>query len=41
VGIIKALANKAIFTITKVRARAIKGITLRVISIRLFSPKTY
>ena len=41
VGIIKALANKAIFTITKVRARAIKGIALRVISIRLFSLKTY
>jgi hypothetical protein len=41
VGTIKALISKAIFIITKVRARAIKGIILRVISIRLFSPKTY
>jgi hypothetical protein len=41
VGIIKALASKAIFAITKVKARAIKGIILRVISIKLFSPKTY
>jgi hypothetical protein len=38
---IRALASKAIFVITKVRARAIEGITLRVISIRLFSLKTY
>jgi hypothetical protein len=41
VGIIKALASKAIFAITKIKARAIKGIILRVISIKLFSPKTY
>jgi hypothetical protein len=41
VGTIKALANKDIFAITKVRARAIKGVILRVISIRLFGPKTY
>jgi hypothetical protein len=41
VGTIKALANKAIFAITRVRARAIKGVILRVINIRLFSPKTY
>jgi hypothetical protein len=38
VGTIKALANRAIFVITKVKAKAIKGIILRVISIRLFSP---
>jgi hypothetical protein len=38
---IKALVNKAIFAIAKVRAKAIKGVTLRVISIRLFSPRTY
>jgi hypothetical protein len=38
---IKALASKAIFIITKVRARAIKGIALRVIGIKLFSFKTY
>jgi hypothetical protein len=37
---IKALASKAIFAIAKVGARAIKGVTLRVIGIRLFSPKT-
>jgi hypothetical protein len=41
VGTIKALTNKAIFIITKVKAKAIKGITLRVINIRLFSLKTY
>ena len=41
VGIIKALANKAIFIITKVRAKVIKGIILRVISIKLFGFKTY
>jgi hypothetical protein len=41
VGTIKALANKAIFIITKVRTKAIKGIILRVISIKLFSLKTY
>jgi hypothetical protein len=41
VGTIKALANKAIFAITKVRAKAIKGIVLRVISIKLFSLRTY
>jgi hypothetical protein len=35
---IKALASKAIFIIAKVKARAIKGITLRVINIRLFGP---
>jgi hypothetical protein len=40
VGTIKALVSKAIFVITKVRARAIKGIALRVISIRLFGFKT-
>jgi hypothetical protein len=38
---IKALANKAIFIITRVKARAIEGVVLRVISIRLFSLKTY
>jgi hypothetical protein len=38
---IKALANKAIFTITKVKARAIKGVALGVIGVRLFGPKTY
>jgi hypothetical protein len=41
VGTIKALASKAIFAITKVKVRAIKGIILRVINIRLFSLKTY
>jgi hypothetical protein len=41
VGTIKALASKAIFIITKVRARAIKGIILRVINIRLFRFRTY
>jgi hypothetical protein len=41
VGTIKALASKAIFIIAKVKAKAIKGIVLRVISVRLFSPKTY
>jgi hypothetical protein len=41
VGTIKALANRAIFAIAKVRAKAIKGVTLRVINIRLFGPKTY
>jgi hypothetical protein len=41
VGIIKALASRAIFIIIKVRARAIKGIILGVIGIRLFSLKTY
>jgi hypothetical protein len=41
VGIIKALANRAIFIIARVKAKAIKGIILRVIGIRLFSPKTY
>jgi hypothetical protein len=38
---IKALVSKAIFVITKVRAKAIKGIILRVISVKLFSLKTY
>jgi flagellar motor switch protein FliG len=38
---IKALANKAIFVITKVKAKAIKGIILRVISVRLFGLRTY
>jgi hypothetical protein len=41
VGIIKALASKAIFAIARVGARAIKGIILEVIGIRLFGPKTY
>jgi ABC-type thiamin/hydroxymethylpyrimidine transport system permease subunit len=41
VGTIKALASEAIFIITKVRARAIKGIILRVINIRLFRFRTY
>jgi hypothetical protein len=41
VGTIKALVNKAIFTIIRVKAKAIKGITLKVINIRLFSLKTY
>jgi hypothetical protein len=41
VGTIKALASKAIFAITKVGARAIEGVALRVINIRLFSLKTY
>jgi hypothetical protein len=41
VGTIRALANRAIFAITKVKARAIEGIVLGVIGIRLFSPKTY
>jgi hypothetical protein len=41
IGTIKALASKAIFAITKVRAKAIKGVVLRVIGIRLFSSKTY
>jgi hypothetical protein len=41
VGIIKALVNKAIFAIIKVRAKVIKGIILRVINIRLFGLKTY
>jgi hypothetical protein len=40
VGTIKALANRAIFVITKVGARAIEGVILRVISIRLFGFKT-
>jgi hypothetical protein len=37
---IKALASKAIFIIIKVRARAIKGIILGVIDIKLFGFKT-
>jgi hypothetical protein len=41
VGTIKALASKAIFAIAKVKARAIEGIILRVVNIRLFGPKTY
>jgi hypothetical protein len=41
VGTIRALASRAIFTITKVRARAIEGVALRVIGIRLFGLKTY
>ena len=41
VGTIKALANRAIFTIAKVKAKAIKGIILKVISIKLFSFRTY
>jgi hypothetical protein len=38
VGTIKALVNKAIFTIARVKAKAIKGIALRVINVKLFSP---
>jgi hypothetical protein len=41
VGTIKALANKAIFIITKVKAKAIKGVILGVISIKLFSLRIY
>jgi hypothetical protein len=41
VGIIKALISKAIFIITKVGAKAIEGVILRVISIKLFGSKTY
>jgi hypothetical protein len=41
VGTIKALASKAIFVIARVRAKAIEGVALGVVSIRLFSPKTY
>ena len=41
VGIIKALISKAIFIIAKVGAKAIKGVILRVISIRLFGLRTY
>jgi hypothetical protein len=37
---IKALASKAIFIIIKVRARAIEGIILGVIDIKLFGSKT-
>jgi hypothetical protein len=40
VGTIRALTSKAIFAITRVGVRAIKGIILRVISVRLFGPKT-
>ena len=40
VGTIKALASRTIFIITKVRARAIEGVILRVVSIRLFGLKT-
>jgi hypothetical protein len=41
VGTIRALASKAIFAITRVRARAIEGIALGVMGVRLFGPKTY
>jgi hypothetical protein len=41
VGIIKVLTSRTIFVITKVKAKAIKGVILRVINIRLFSPRTY
>jgi hypothetical protein len=41
VGTIKALANRAIFAIARVRARAIEGVALGVVSIRLFGLKTY
>jgi hypothetical protein len=41
VGTIKALISKAIFIIAKVGAKAIKGVILRVISIRLFGLRTY
>jgi hypothetical protein len=40
VGTIRALVNRAIFVITRVRARAIKGVILGVISIKLFGLKT-
>jgi hypothetical protein len=40
-NIIKVGTIKAIFAIIKVKAKAIKGIALGVISIRLFSPRTY
>ena len=38
---IRALVNKAIFVIIRVRARALEGVILGVINIRLFSPRTY
>jgi hypothetical protein len=41
VGIIKALASRAIFIIARVRAEAIEGVALRVVGIRLFGPETY
>ena len=41
VGTIRALASKAIFAITRVGARAIEGIALGVMGVRLFGPKTY
>jgi hypothetical protein len=37
---IKALTSKAIFAIIRVKARAINGVALGVIGVRLFSPKT-
>jgi hypothetical protein len=41
VGTIRALAGRAIFVIIRVKARAIEGIALGVIGIRLFSLRTY
>jgi hypothetical protein len=41
VGTIGALAGRAIFAIARVGARAIKGVALRVMDVRLFGPKTY
>jgi hypothetical protein len=41
VGTIKALANRAIFAIAKVGAKAIKGVALGVIGVKSFGPKTY
>jgi hypothetical protein len=40
VGTIKALASRAIFAIARVGARAIEGVILKVVGIRLFGPKT-
>jgi hypothetical protein len=40
VGTIRALVGRAIFAITRVRARAIEGVVLGVVGIRLFSLKT-
>jgi hypothetical protein len=41
VGTIRALVSRAIFAIIRVGARAIKGVALGVVGIRLFSFKTY
>jgi hypothetical protein len=40
VGTIRALAGRAIFAIAKVGARAIEGVVLGVVGVRLFGPKT-